>query len=594
MNKRNYTVLPASNISQQIHLLKTLFIKKHILFLACYLFLSIIKLNAQSWSLSGNSATNTTNFLGTTDDHSLIFKTKNSERMRILSNGRIGIGVTNPLQKLHVMGNINIDSGFALYMSNHQVLKVDSSHGNTFLGNGIAVNILGTNNTVSGFQALHNNLYGSSNTASGYQALYSNVGSLNTATGAYALYSNSFNYGNTAMGYAALYSNTGSYNTASGVDALHFNTAGSFNVAEGNAALLANLTGSYNTASGYGALYSNSTGYYNAAVGYLALYRNYDAQNNAAIGSLAGASPHGWNNTFIGAGTDVTSPDIYNATALGNNVLVTSSNQVRIGNSFVSSIGGFANWTNISDGRVKKNIKENVPGLAFINKLKPVTYNLDLDAADKLMQRPVVKDNEGKMLTNQFSLADLNGRNAKQQIVYTGFVAQDVEKTAEELNYHFSGVDAPENDKDLYGLRYSEFVVPLVKAVQELSRMNKDKDARLDSMQNQINELKAMLHSASTGDKQSTIDLSSASLEQNIPNPVTNATRIHYYIPAGSSKALLNIIDNNGNTVKHIPLNGNGKGHVDIDASALNAAMYSYTLIVNGKIIDAKKMIIAR
>jgi hypothetical protein len=49
-----------------------------------------------------------------------------------------------------------------------------------------------------------------------------------------------------------------------------------------------------------------------------------------------------------------------------------------------------------SDKRVKKNIKENVPGLAFINKLKPVTYNLDLNAIDKIVQRPVIKDKDGK------------------------------------------------------------------------------------------------------------------------------------------------------------------------------------------------------
>ena len=62
-------------------------------------------------------------------------------------------------------------------------------------------------------------------------------------------------------------------------------------------------------------------------------------------------------------------------------------------------------------------------------------------------------------------------------MVYTGFVAQDVEKAARELNYDFSGVDAAKNDKDLYGLRYSEFVVPLVKAVQELSAKNDEKNA---------------------------------------------------------------------------------------------------------------------
>ena len=125
---------------------------------------------------------------------------------------------------------------------------------------------------------------------------------------------------------------------------------------------------------------------------------------------------------------------------------------------------------------MKKNIKENVPGLAFINKLKPVTYNLDLDAADKIVQRPAIKDKDGKLLTQKTSQAEINARNAKQQIVYTGFVAQDVEKAAKELNYDFSGVDAAKSDKDLYGLRYSEFVVPLVKAVQELSKISDKKD----------------------------------------------------------------------------------------------------------------------
>ena len=50
------------------------------------------------------------------------------------------------------------------------------------------------------------------------------------------------------------------------------------------------------------------------------------------------------------------------------------------------------------------------------------------------------------------------------------------------MNYDFSGVDAAKNDKDLYGLRYAEFVVPLVKAVQELSKMNDEKDETLDDL----------------------------------------------------------------------------------------------------------------
>jgi hypothetical protein len=40
-----------------------------------------------------------------------------------------------------------------------------------------------------------------------------------------------------------------------------------------------------------------------------------------------------------------------------------------------------------------------------------------------------------------------------------------VEKAAKELNYDFSGVDVPKNDRGIYGLRYADFVVPVVKAM---------------------------------------------------------------------------------------------------------------------------------
>ena len=74
----------------------------------------------------------------------------------------------------------------------------------------------------------------------------------------------------------------------------------------------------------------------------------------------------------------------------------------------------------------------------------------------------------------------------KEQIIYTGFIAQDVETAAKELSFDFSGVDAAKNDKDLYGLRYASFVVPLVKSVQELSKQNED-------LQKQIDDLKKII-----------------------------------------------------------------------------------------------------
>jgi hypothetical protein len=604
-------------------------------FIMILLLAAAVSANAQSWLLTGNAGTNPgTKFIGTTDNKALVFKTNNTERMRIQAGGQIGI-----------KGNLNIDSGFALLMSNHRALVVDSIRGSTYLGNGIKINNNTYYNTASGWQALSNNVgyyntangamalfanySGSANTATGFQSLFSNSGSYNTANGYQALYNNSGAY-NTANGYQALFFNSGTHNTASGIYALYSNgtggnnvangsyalynnttggdntstgvyamyenTSGIFNVVDGGSALFNNSTGSYNTAGGYGAIYNNTSGNYNTAVGYWALNQNFDASYNTALGTYAGASPHGWNNTFIGSETDVTSSDIYNGTALGNNVVITASNQVRIGNNFVTSIGGFANWTNISDGRVKKNIKENVPGLAFINKLKPVTYNLDMDAVDKIVQRPALKDKDGKSLALKTSRADMNARNAKQQIVYTGFVAQDVEKAAKEVNYDFSGVDAAKNDKDLYGLRYSEFVVPLVKAVQELSKQNDSLQKQNDAFEKRIEKLEAIMNmqSATTNDQPQITNISAASLDQNIPNPFSNTTIIRYTLPQEYTTAKIIIADRSGSVLKEMKISGAGKGNVQIDASTLAQGSYQYSLMVNGQLIGTKQMILTR
>jgi len=44
-------------------------------------------------------------------------------------------------------------------------------------------------------------------------------------------------------------------------------------------------------------------------------------------------------------------------------------------------------------------------------------------------------------------------------------------QAAKTVGYDFSGVDRPKNENDMYGPRYAEFVVPLVKAIQEQQQM---------------------------------------------------------------------------------------------------------------------------
>src|SRR4051812_8715905 len=128
------------------------------------------------WHITGNSGTSAaSNFVGTTDNIPLTFRTNNAVRMRINGDGNIGIGTTATVQKLDVNGNINIRNGFGLYVDNHKVLRIDSSTNNTFLGIQAGASTSGgTSSTATGYQALSANIYGFGNTAFGTRALANN------------------------------------------------------------------------------------------------------------------------------------------------------------------------------------------------------------------------------------------------------------------------------------------------------------------------------------------------------------------------------------------------------------------------------------
>lgn len=519
---------------------------------------------------------------------------------RFISNDGFSNTFTGISAGLNTAGGMaNTANGFQSLASN------TSGNGNTGVGYlSLPLNSTGEYNVAIGSEALRNNTSGYNNVAIGTNALYMNTTSeRNVAVGYEALYNNTVQ-NNVGVGFRALYSNTiGEINSAFGFASLLSNTDGWFNSAFGYGAMTTNMGGISNTAGGSHSLFYNEFGSGNTGYGVNSLTNNTNGFNNTAIGINAGyfANNH-TSSTFLGADADSFTDSLSNVTAVGAGALGTASDQVRVGNTMVTSIGGYANWTNLSDGRYKKNMKENVPGLEFINQLRPVTYTLDVDGienaltppAPALHRTPSMKElrlpmHGGRQLSKQ----QIAARQAKAKIVYTGFVAQEVEKAAKKLDYDFSGVDAPKNSHDFYGLRYSEFVVPLVKAVQELDI----KTAKIDELEKKNAELEerlarieALLTKNGTN---SSVQLSGAQLSQNTPNPFSNTTIINYYVPDNESSARIVITDLRGATVKTIAL-AKGKGQLTIHSGTLSAGEYIYTLWIGERQVESKRMLIAR
>ncbi len=405
---------------------------------------------------------------------------------------------------------------------------------NTFVGDKSGrYNLDGRANTFLGAESGHNNTTGDDNTFVGRTAGRSNTtGYRNTFIGNEAGYDNSTGYFNTYLGDSAGTDNSiGHHNTmvghASGAatEYVSFNTfvgdnAGwdnnrtnnnnGFN-AHGNTYLGAyagrtNRDGAYNLVMGTFADFELSANAspagsisllnnYNVAMGYNSLiaggrnrqvavgaWTHVGADHAIAVGDSAKTT--GIRSIAIGSRATVSGE---NSIAIGSDANIVADNQVQIGNSLITSIGGVVNWTATSDQRFKSNVEENVVGLEFVKMLRPVTYNMDPQAIETHFGREMSE--EAKKMAQE-----------KAQIRYTGFLAQEVEAAAEAAGYDFSGIDTPKEGHDAYGIRYAEFVVPLVKAIQEQQEIIEGQsqeiqayESALENLTHRMNQMEAQL-----------------------------------------------------------------------------------------------------
>lgn len=75
---------------------------------------NLVLSDALVWKVGGNTVSGASIF-GTNSNHDVVFRTNNTERMRILANGNVGIGTSTPTMKLHVNGGILSENASGIF-----------------------------------------------------------------------------------------------------------------------------------------------------------------------------------------------------------------------------------------------------------------------------------------------------------------------------------------------------------------------------------------------------------------------------------------------------------------------------------------------
>lgn len=91
---------------------------------------------------------------------------------------------------------------------------------------------------------------------------------------------------------------------------------------------------------------------------------------------------------------------------------------------------------------------------------------------------------------------------------------------------------------------------------------------------------------------ENSIDSDAPFIAQNIPNPTASEATIKYFVPENSKNASIRFFSLGGQIMKDVSITQNGKGEVKVDVNKMVTGNYMYALIIDGELIDTKKMAI--
>lgn len=541
----------------------------------------------------------------------------------------------------------DIDSGrFNTHVGANAGRANQSGNSNSFFGvNAGLFNISGASNSIFGVNAGYNNDTGNNNSFYGVNSGRENVdGSSNSFYGVNSGYgnadgnSNSFfgvNSGrfslsgvsNTFIGVNTGYNNKANNNSFFGVNAGFDNINGENNTFLGTASGRFNINGNNNTFVGYAAGYK-TLGASNVFIGYGAGY-NETGSNKLYIDNSTTAKPlifgdfatdeltvngrlsQSFSGNFGAFGNGdkwaslgqsfappgVNIPSIYGMiNTWGDNTMITgvksgahgvvnwSGPSARLDFDFLDNTTNTiqTHMTVTNDGRIGMGTTN--PGIFKLYVAGEAFSTVNWTGSDKRYKKEVenipsalqkVKALDG--VTYQFKQKEINNIDFKKASPskHYGFIAQDLEKVLPEL--------VKKDDAGYYAVNYDGLVPVLVEAIKDLNEKVVDLETKLN------NQNKDEFDSGYNNSKYKSIE-SAIVLKQNIPNPLSDVTKIEYEVPAKISSATLIIFDMNGKEIGNYPVSG--KGNIAIDATGLANGTYTYSIIVDGKNLATRKMVV--
>ncbi|MBG9375174.1 tail fiber domain-containing protein [Panacibacter sp. DH6] len=518
------------------------------------LYLSLVVLLAgtssfSQWTVGGNNLPVGGGALGSNNNRPVIFETNNIERARLLStSGFWGFGLVAPNAQVHINATAAGTNPFQIDVVNVARMIVNSN-GQVGIG------------TTLPNTRLHINSDAGENPfrvqVAGLSKLYVDAGGgVSVGSSAIPPANGLYVSGNAGIGTTLPEGN------------LHVlrGSAGAVTANSNAPLVIENSTNNYinlltPSASERGILFGDNLNAADGGIIYVGTSNTLQFRTNGNITrmSLSDAGNLDIAGGTLSFGSVETLADAGANTISANSTFVPSTDNVRdLGTSLLrwNEVWAVDGTINTSDLRDKKNVEELKYGLKEIMQLRPVKFQWNS------------------------ATASVSGDKF-------GVIAQEIQKVLPQVvrDYEYKiNEETGAREKvpaARMGVMYADIIPVLIKGMQEQQKI-------INELQERLVKVESGSVAASSLNTSGLMASSSAVLEQNKPNPFNQSTTIRYSIPAGAN-GQINIYDATGVLVK--TMRANNSGQVQVNAGELRSGSYTYSLLIDGKLIASKKMI---